>query len=144
MTSPLQRSDVVGSRIARVRSHLHFNAIDGWLDEGRVFFTLESGASFELPASSAEALQTVEVPLAARDASQWERLIGQTIVEVLRQLYRGETDSDSAVLQLGADCFVTETVVAPHGTGAVGLHVYTRGEWGQPPAHDWSVEPFWK
>jgi hypothetical protein len=48
------------------------------------------------------------------------------------------------VLELDDGKFLTETVVAPNGTGAAGLHVHSRAEWEQMSDAEWEMVPFWK
>lgn len=145
--------------------------IDGWLDGGRTYFTLESGLSFVIPGSGSRNFEAVEVPNGADDLSKRSglavvgdhikelgrrlglsrpassetkpTLVGHHIVEVFRRLYRGDDSGESCVLQRSNDVFVTETIVAPHGTGAVCLYVYSRTEWEQLAGEEWELVSFW-
>jgi len=144
----LRRQEVIGSPIRRVRYEYRVKSIDGWLDVGQTYFTLESAVSFGIPNSGDDAFQAVKVPYGSRSlpTEDRNRLVGDYIVDAYRCLHEGEESGEQAVLQLASGAFVTEIAAAPHGTGSVGLYVRSPAEW-EAMAREWdegfTLVSFW-
>lgn len=88
-------------------------------------------------------IRRIRQELRTRGDSQ---VIGHHVVEAYRRLYNGQESGEKAVLCLSSGVFVTETIVAPHGSGAVGLYVYSPVEWGEllrEAEHEFELASFW-
>lgn len=137
----LERVDIVGHAIRRVRQRVRRREIGDRFDVGHTWFTLDSGVSFSLRSAGAGlGLAAEDVPAEARELTA-DKLLGRRIVEVWRALGGGHpAGSESAVLELESGLLLVESNVAPHGTDGVGLYAFDRIEWARL---DTPLEPWW-
>ena len=69
MPRTLQTQDIIGHRLSRIaQTHAMLN---GWLDHVEVWFVLENGIAFQLPAFSESSIEESTVPATVVVGTQW-------------------------------------------------------------------------
>jgi hypothetical protein len=122
----LNRLDVVGRTIVSIVQEVIINDEKG-MDWAYTFYELDSGVVFCLPFQDAGRL-SAENPTEGTEPIELESVLGEQIVDVLRDGPESETCMDSPYLVLGNGFLVTDVMGAPHGLGAVGVYVYAPDE----------------
>jgi hypothetical protein len=125
----LARRDVIGRRIVSIVQSGTMNDAKG-MDWAYTFFYLDSGAVFCLPCEDAGGF-LVELPPDGSqplEDPQFDFVLGQQIVQVLRDGPETQICEDSPCLVLENGFLVTDVMGAPHGLGAVGVYLYEPDE----------------
>jgi len=124
----LARHDVVGATIVEVFQT--YRLMKGWLDSTSTYFRIDSGLTFRMPYIQGT-WRTERIPWRARrlrfEAEQ--NIEGSRITGVYVEPKEGEDwdPSEAIKLLLEDGRWVTERMVAPHGTGDAGLWVHKAG-----------------
>ncbi len=146
MNKCLERAEIVGRTVACVKQQFKLNGVEGWLDTAATYFRLDSGLSFCLPPAFSTRVELSRMPFFAKKLHLKEcqpEVVGRAVTELWRPLFDGEPSDGSAFLELDSGAYVTEQIMAPHGTGAAGLYVYSKDDLAQVLEDGESLEPFW-
>lgn len=134
----IRKSQIIGARIIEI-SYTYRTTEDG-LDECLMYFTVDRGFSFLMPFAGVQ-WESSEVPREAKPFGQprpeWlARLLKSREQGILDQIRMGTIAGvlgspeypDDTVIVLNDGAQVSNTMVAPHGTGAAGLYYRRRSE----------------
>lgn len=135
----LQAQDIIGQRLVRIAQV--YEKVDGWLDSVSVWFVLEDGVAFELPAVSAHSVEGSAAPAAATPARgrAVDAVLGERVTRLLRPTEEDdELIRSTVVLEVGGRYWLSVRGMAPHGLGASGLYIST-----EPPEPTGDFRDFW-
>ena len=141
----MDREEVVGQKVVGVFQSTKSRAIDKWLDTSSAYLKLENGRVIRFVSSDCTEIVDEKIPLITRIFSRKTRphIKGQRITEIYRILFEGKPDSaEPIVIGLDGGTYISETGMAPKGTGAVGIDEWTEEGFQKHIAP--AIEPFWK
>ncbi len=136
--------DLIGRRLIDIHQHVTFRSMNGWLDQGDVWLTLDDGTVIGVPYSLEGEVDLRTLPVEARSIIPNERpmvqgyrrfwkfwipfskpaawdhreLRGQEIVDVI-----SVADDRHAYVVLANGNMVSKESVAPSGTGSAGVEL---------------------
>lgn len=136
--------DLIGRRLVDIHQHVTMRSMDGWLDEGDVWLTLDDGTVIGVPHGlmgdvwirelPTEALSVIpnerpmirgyrrcwkfRIPFSRPAAWDIRELRGQEIVDVI-----STGDDRYAYVALANDAMISMNAVAPSGTGSAGVEL---------------------
>lgn len=123
--------DLIGAKVTNVLQDFTFNKIGGWLDFSASFIEINNKYFIRIPYSGAEKTEIYEIPKSAKkiDEDILNSLVNQKISNIYFEFYENEPDSSqNAYIELDNKYVITETGMAPHGTGGANFFLYTPEE----------------
>jgi hypothetical protein len=118
-------AEIIGKTITDIR--FKWESHEGDLDNFESCITLNSKYTIEFPLSGAKQVVIVKFKGIAKRLSKdiQKLLIGSMIINIIEPYHKNEPDfSEKPFLQLSNNMFITETNIAPHGTGAARMYIY--------------------
>ena len=123
-------SEILGDKIIDIKMFYESQGENGWLDTVLTYIVLEKNGVINFPFSGALDFDNVTIDTRAEKISEraLPNIIGQTINDLY---YEHDEDGEPAedwfaFIEL-SNCFVIhENRMAPHGTGAANLFLYTK------------------
>ena len=135
-------SDLIGMTITNIRYKYKFNGIFGWLDSHETYITWNSKININFPISGNKNVEIIKFRgITKKISKDYQKiLIGFKIIDIIEPYYNNEIDnSEMSFLQLSNNLFITEKIIAPHGTGAAGLYIYNLDEF-KNMLNDWKSD----
>lgn len=135
----IRKADIVGARIVAIS--YTYQVTESGLDERPIYFTVDRGFSFLMPFVGAQ-WQTTEIPEGAKPfvppggwlarilKSPERKILEQIGKSAIAGVFGDPTRPDETVILLDDGSRISNTMVAPHGTGAAGLYYFSRFEKG--------------
>ena len=147
----LDKEQILNQRIVGIWQRFGSIGMGDWLDTADTWLELETGVFIRVPMSGTGHVEAYSLPLDAQkiepspkkgrllalfeavlnlvnlaptSGKDMDEIVGATIVGIVSELFEGKPDDETSALILLEDGRgLTETMVAPHGTGSAGLFI---------------------
>lgn len=131
VTGSIDLLELIGKTITNVRQDFAFNKIGGWMDYSSSFFTIDNRFDIHFLYSGTWTASIVNTPANAKQPPKEfiDKIVGHKIAAIYFDFYENEPDSGQPnYIELDNSFVLSESNIAPHGTGAADLIIYTPEE----------------